>query len=54
MDADVLPRCNEGEISDVCTRWTLELFRLRDEEDTAEVFIEYFKLTVLKTTFLLD
>ena len=53
MDADVLPSCNEGDISDVCSGWTLELFRLRDEENTAEVFIEYFKLTVLKPTLRL-
>lgn len=31
----------------------LEIFRLRDDEDTDEVFIEYFELTVLKTTLML-
>lgn len=54
MDVDVLFRCNEGEILDVCICWIFEFFRLRDEEDIVEVFIEYFKLIVFKIIFLLD
>ena len=53
VDADVVPCCNEGDISDLCSCWdeeanvlasvtikALELFRLKDEEDTDEMFIE--------------